>query len=204
MKLSIPSSSTVDSAFRTLERRLRQVRKKINAQAAREMKDGDYAPAQKWMAIGSSVADFAGRVEAFGQEWKRLAKATRIASAAAEGQAPPKVASSIRSTKTPAWKFCTPALEALVARGGSASHEEVLSDLERSMTSVLTEKDCESKSPGHSPLWRGAVKKAYKQCQREGWIEKRSGSVWKITPKGRAVLDQKSERGPGAPLTPQP
>jgi hypothetical protein len=76
VKLSIPNSTTVDSAFRTVEKRLKQVRKKINTQAAKEMKGGDYGSAQKWMDIGRSVTDFAERVDAFGQEWKRLSKAT--------------------------------------------------------------------------------------------------------------------------------
>jgi hypothetical protein len=202
VKLSIPNSTTVDSAFRSVEKRLKQVRKKINTQAAREMKGGDYSSAQKWMDIGRSVADFAERVDAFGQEWKRLARATRIANSGADKLGHVKVTSG--KGKTPAWKFCTPALQALVSMGGSAKHEEVLRELERLITSVLTEKDKQSKSPGSAPLWHLAVKKAYKQCQREGWIEKRSGTVWKITPQGRAILTQGSEHVQATPITQQP
>ncbi|MCI0622672.1 MAG: winged helix-turn-helix domain-containing protein [Acidobacteria bacterium] len=203
MRPSIPNTGAVDSTFRTLEKRLKRARKKINTQAAREMKGGDYGSAQKWMDIGRSVADFAGRVEAFAQEWKRLTKATRIANAATEERTPPKVAIRTRSTRTPAWKFCTAALQILVSRGGSASHEEVIAGLEQPMASVLTEKDRESKSPRNPPRWHGAVKKAYKQCQREGWIEKRTDGVWKITPKGRGVPSQESEGATGAFVTPQ-
>ncbi len=190
MKLTIPNSGTIDSVFRTLEKRLKKIRKKINAQAARQMKGEDYGFAQKWMETGRSVADFAKRVEAFGQEWRRLTKATRIANVAAGEQGAPKVAIRTRSTKTPAWKFCTPALEFLVSRGGSASHEQVLSGLEQSMLSALTEKDRKPKPPLNAPRWHGAIKKANRLCQREGWIEKRADGVWKITPKGRAVLSQ--------------
>ncbi len=203
MKLSIPNSSSVDSGFRTVEKRLKQARKKINAQAAREMKGGDYGAAQKWMDIARSVTDFSERVDAFGQEWKRLVKATRIANTGAVKQASTKVTPGRGKSKTPTWKFCTPALQAILSIGGDAKHEEVLQELEQSMTSVLTEKDRQSKSPGGAPLWHMAVKKAYRQCQREGWIEKRSGGVWKITPKGRALLDQKSKGETGAPVTPQ-
>jgi len=203
VKPSIPNSGAVDSTFRTLEKRLKKARKKINTQAANEMKGGDYEPAQKWMEIGRSVADFAERVEAFAQEWKRLTKATRIANAAAEGHTPARAAVRTRSTKTPAWKFCTAALEILVSKGGSASHEDVISGLEQSMASVLTEKDRESKSPRNPPRWHGAVKKAYKQCQREGWIEKRTNGVWKVTSKGREVPSQKSEGATVALGTPQ-
>jgi Mrr N-terminal domain len=202
VKLSIPNSTTVDSAFRTVEKRLKRVRKKINAQAALEMKGGDYSSAQKWMEVGRSVTDFAERVDAFGQEWKRLAKATRIANSGVEKQSPVKVISGRGKSKTPAWKFCTPALQALVSMGGGARHEEVLQELERSMLSVLTEKDNEPKSPGGTPLWHAAVKKAYRQCQREGWIEQRTVGMWKITPKGRSVLDDEKGRT-GPPLSPQ-
>jgi len=201
VKLSIPNSTTVDLAFRTVKKRLKQVRKKINAQAAKEMKGGDYSSAQKWMDIGRSVADFAERVDAFGQEWKRLTKATRVANSAAGKQIPASVASGSGAKKTPAWKFCTPALQAILSMGGSARQEDLLQELERSMMSVLTEKDLQSKSPGSAPVWHIAVKRAYKQCQREGWIEKGTAGIWKITPKGRAVLDDAKGRT-GATLTP--
>ena len=201
MKLSIPNATTVDSAFRTVEKRLKQVRKKINAQqAVKEMKSGNYGSAQKRMDIGRSVTDFAERVDAFGQEWKRLAKATRIANIA-DKQAAVKITSGKGKIKTPAWKFCAPALQALVSKGGSARHEEVLQELERSMNSVLTEKDHQSKSPGGAPAWHGSVKKAHKQCQREGWIEKGTAGLWRITPKARAVLDDPKGRT-GTTLTP--
>lgn len=190
MRPSIPNSAVVDSAFHTLEKRLKRARKKINAQAAREMKSGNYGSAQKWMDVGRSVADFAERVDVFGQEWKRLAKATRIANATSEGNGPPKARTGTRSPKTPAWKFCTPALEFLASKGGTASHEEVISGLEQSMGATLTEKDRESKAPRNPPRWHGAVKKAYKHCQREGWIEKRTDGVWKITSKGRGVVPE--------------
>ena len=203
MKFSIPNAAAVNSAFRTVEKRLEQVRKKINGQAARQMKGGEYSSTQKWIDIGRSVADFADRVDAFGQEWKRLAKAAQIVNRVVEKQVPVKVTAGRESSKTPAWKFCTPALQAILSIGGDARHEEVLQELERSMISVLVDKDYQSKGPGGAPLWHTAVKRAYRQCQREGWIEKRSGGVWKITPKGQAILNQKSEGETGAPVTPQ-
>jgi DNA-binding transcriptional regulator YhcF (GntR family) len=158
---------------------------------------------EKRSDIGRSVADFSDRVDAFGQEWKRLAKAAQIANSVAKKQVPVKVTSGRGKSKTPAWKFCTPALQAILSIGGDAKHEAVLHELESSMMSVLVDKDYQAKGPGGVPLWHTAVKRAYRQCQREGWIEKRSGGVWRITPKGRAILNQKSEGETGAPVTPQ-
>ena len=145
------------------------------------------------MEIGRSVSDFAQRVEAFANEWKRLAKATRIANAETAGEAPSRISIKTPPTKTPAWKFCTPALELLNSKGGSLNHQDVLLGLEQSMSSILTNKDREPKSPRNAPRWHGAIKKAYKQSLLEGWIEKRSDGASKITPKGRSMLTPDSK-----------
>lgn len=196
MRPTVPNSGTVDAAFRALEKRLTPVRKKINSQAAQRMRCGDYDLAQKWMDVGSSVIDFAERTNAFKQEWKQLTRAVRIANSVKE-ETTAKTTIKARSSNTPAWKFCTPALEVTASRGGIASHDDVVQDLEKSMALELTKKDRESKPPQSMPLWHVTVRKAYRQCQREGWIEKRAGGVWKITPKGRGVLAQ-SERQDGS------
>ena len=78
MRPNIPRSGVVNSAFRLLQNRLDGVQKGINAAAAREMKVGKYDDAQQWMGVGRSVAEFAQRVEAFEQEWKRLVKTARL------------------------------------------------------------------------------------------------------------------------------
>src|ERR1700732_3395322 len=117
MKPAIPNSVAVMSAFRTVEKRLKKAQKRINAQAAREMKSGNYGSAQKWMDVGSAVADFAGRSDAFAEEWKRLTKATRIVNTSVENNHAPNVRGQRNSTKTPSWKFCTTALSSLVEAG---------------------------------------------------------------------------------------
>ncbi len=37
--------------------------------------------------------------------------------------------------------------------------------------------------------WHLALDKAYRRCQRQGWIEKRTDGQWCITAKVRVVLD---------------
>ena len=192
MKLGVPNSATVDSAFRSVEKRLNTVRKKINSTAAKAMKSGNYGVAQKLMENGRAVAEFTDRVEAFVQEWKRLVKTTRLTDKSAE---PTTLKVTLRKpSRTPLWKFCIPALDFVVSRGGSATHDEVITGLEESMGSFLTPKDREPKSPRNPPRWYGTVKKAYKHCQREGWIDKRTDGVWKITAKGREALDGSREQ----------
>jgi hypothetical protein len=98
VRSAIPSSQTVNSALRQVAKRLSSVRKRINSSAAKEMKADHYEAAQKWMEMGSSVADFAQRLEAFAEEWKRLVKATRIVASVHAGN------ESARPAVTPATK----------------------------------------------------------------------------------------------------
>ena len=86
MRPSIPTSHLVDSGLGNVTKRLEKVRKRINASAAKEMKADHYEEAKKWMEMGGSVADFAQRLDAFAEEWKRLVKATRIVARADSGE----------------------------------------------------------------------------------------------------------------------
>jgi Mrr N-terminal domain len=184
---SIPSSHAIDSALRRVVKRLRTLRKRINTSAAKEMKADDYEGAQKWMEMGRSVADYADRMEAFAEEWKRLVKATRIVARSHVGKEPGKPAATAKAKRTPMWKYCEPALKALAARGGAASLTELLEDLGRDFAQTLTDFDRATSSSRGFPRWHKAVKQAYHHCQREGWIERRKDGMWNITPKGAAL-----------------
>jgi hypothetical protein len=81
------------------------------------MKADNYEAAQKWMEMGRSVTDFAQRLGAFAEEWKRLVRATRIVARAHAGNEAGKPAGTTTTKRTPVWKFCEPALRVLGARG---------------------------------------------------------------------------------------
>lgn len=190
MRPSIPKPDVVGSSFRALAGRLGKVRKKINAEAAKEMKAGQYEAAQKWMEVGRSLADFAQRVDAFAQEWKTLVRTTRLAARANE---PPRPGNGVKTSgpkRTPAWKFCKPALKALVAHGGRATMDELAADLATNLAPTLGEPDLQVVPAKGMPRWQIALAQAYRQCQREGWIEKRRDGLWKITAAGKEVAAQ--------------
>lgn len=188
MRPCIPNSSAIDSGFRSLEKRLVVARKKINASAATEMKADEYETAKEWMSVGRSVADFTERVAAFADEWKRLVKATRITARANQNRSGGQLKQATRTPKrTPAWKFYVPALQAVLERGGTADMAQVVADLERSLADRLTERDRVVDPKGGNPKWLSSVRRAYRQSQREGWIEKGRDGQWKITQRGRAV-----------------
>lgn len=193
----IPNSSAVDSTFRSLEKRLAVARKKINAAAAAQMKADEYETAQEWMSVGRSVADFSERVTAFADEWKRLVKATRITARANHDRSGGELKHAAGPKHTPVWRFCVPALQAVVERGGTADMGQVVADLERSLAAGLTEKDRTVDSKRGDPKWHSSVRRSYRQSQREGWIEKTRDGLWKITQRGRIVAAE----GQGPPLT---
>jgi hypothetical protein len=177
----------VNSTFRTLGKRLDAVRKKINSKASKRMKAEEYDAARKWMDIGQMVGEFSARVDVFATEWEHLLDSARAA--VGEGSGGDSERPGKRSSKrTPSWKFRGPALKALLNRGGSASHSDIISDLKDSMASGLTETDQAVITARGIPLWHDAVHRVYRQCQREGWIEKRRDDVWKLTAKGGSSL----------------
>lgn len=80
MKPSIPKPAHVEAAFKAVERRLASVVKRINSEAARSMKAGDYETAKRWMESGKLVAEFGTRAGHFANEWRRLVRAARLVS----------------------------------------------------------------------------------------------------------------------------
>jgi hypothetical protein len=88
VKPSIPKPQAVESALRLTERRLDAAVKRINREAAKAMKAGDYDAARRWMESGKLVADFSTRADAFAQEWRRMVKAARISAPDAPAESP--------------------------------------------------------------------------------------------------------------------
>jgi hypothetical protein len=188
---SIPAANAVQSAFKKTAKRLKSVQKKVNVAAARDMKAGKYETAQKWIEIGRAVKDFGDRARAFAEEWKHLVKATRIVARSNKTSTSVNLAQRSGPKRTPAWKFCAPALQELIQKGGTASLDEIRAGLEVRLGESLTEPDLEMSKSRGIPRWHVAVQRAYRQCQKEGWIEKQKlrDGIWRMTPKGKAVAD---------------
>lgn len=195
MRPGIPNSKVVDSAFRSLEKKLATTRKRINNEAAKRMKAGEYETATAWMQVGGSVGDFAQRVNDFTNEWKRLAKTTKIVADANQQPIQPTRSGSGRK-RIPDWKFCQPALQSVLDHGGSTTMAQVLADLEQTVGNRLSERDRATSGRSGSPRWHSALRRAYRQSQKEGWIEKRRDDTWKLTAAGKSMLaSSPTERG---------
>jgi Mrr restriction endonuclease-like protein len=187
MRESVPKAKVIEAGFRVLGRRFGNVRRSISAQAARCMRAGEYDAVQRWMEVGKSVADFADRLDAFGQEWKRLVKATRIA-AGKKGGARTVKFSSPRKKATPPSRFYEPAIKALAARGGEATSDQLAQDLEPSFSSELNEADLKTLPRRGVPRWWRTLDGARRDCIREGWIERCRDGIWKLTDEGKQMV----------------
>lgn len=185
MRESIPKAKVIDSGLRVLGKRFANLKRRINSEAAGCMRAGDYDAVQRWMEIGKNVSDFAGRLEAFGQEWKRLVKATRVASSRSEGLTASKRLS--RRKVTPVSRFYEPAIVAVASRGGEATSDQLAEDIEASLGSELTDADRKILPRRGTPRWRRTLDSARRDCIREGWIERRRDGAWKLTDKGRQM-----------------
>jgi hypothetical protein len=188
---SVPNASAISSSFRKLLKRLDGTRKKINSAAASESKTGDYDAAKEWMEVGRVVSDFRDRAEAFNKEWKALVKGIRASGKRKKSTADFAACKQTNHKRPFVWRFYKPLLGFLAGRGGTASSEELISDLEQNLGDQLTERDRVVSSKTGLPKWHTGIRKVYKQCQREGWIERRRDGVWKITAKGRVIADTK-------------
>jgi hypothetical protein len=181
-------TNRVQSSFRNLQKRLSVLLRKINGEAAAQMKAGKYDAAKGLMDIGRSFAEFNTRVEEIGQIWDELA--TQTATKLSEmGVASGTSQSKLTSPKA----LCIPALQAVLKRGGAAEMSEIISDLESAKPSLLRDGDLTEKSG--SLTWHRTLDKAYRRSQRQGWVEKRTDGTWQVTSKGRAAVKEDSVRG---------
>jgi hypothetical protein len=153
------------------------------------MKADEYDTARKWMDIGQMVGEFSSRTDALAKEWDELLESAQIAVGNGTENDSSKGAKRSTSKRTPAWKFRTPALKALVNRGGTASQSDIIADLKEALDGSLTDTDQAVVTTRGTPLGHEMVARAYRHCQREEWIEKRRDGVWKLTSKGKASLE---------------
>lgn len=173
-------TSRVQSSFKTLQRRLSVVLRKINAEAAAQMKVGRYDAAKGLMEIGRSFSEFSTKTSEISKTWDQLAAevTNRI------GELGIPTGPSQKKVTTPK-ALCIPALKIVVEAGGQIEMADVLSQLGNDRI-TWTEADL-AESEG-SLRWQLTLDKAYRRSQRLGWLERRADGIWHITEKGRAAV----------------
>lgn len=172
----LPGSREVDRAFAAVLKELKAALRGLNQQTAKTLERGDYSSAEEAVALGRSISEFSGRVDALRAEWRNLQRATRR--------------NDIKEEQTPLWRYYQPILETLVVLDGDASREELEKGVEPRIRSILKPGDEATNSRG-LPRWRVMVRRAKRPMAREGFIEDSRGR-WRVTAKGRKAAQAKT------------
>jgi hypothetical protein len=174
-------TSRVQSSFKTLDKRLSIVIRRINTEAAAQMKAGNYDMAKGLMDVGRSFSEFTAKTDEMSKAWDELssnATAQLIDLGLSVGPSQKKAMS--------AKALSIIALQILVKRSGRAEMADVLSHLENDQVD-WTEADVALVNG--SARWHLTLEKAYHRSQRLGWLAKRNDGTWDITDKGRAAVE---------------
>lgn len=180
-------TNRVQSSFKTLQRRLSVLLRRINTEAAAQMKAGRYDAATALMDIGRSFSEFSTKTDECSKAWDQVA--AQATGKLADLGLPTGVS---QKKVTPPKALCIPALQIVVKQGGQAGMADVIADLENSSANWT---DGDLVESGSGPRWHTSLDKAYRRSQKKGWVAKRSDGVWEITDKGRAALDDHSATG---------
>ena len=176
-------TNKVQSSFRVLQKRLSVVVKRINAEAAAQMKLGRYDSAKELMEVGRSFSQFYPKVNEISKDWDDLTAQT-ISQLGDLG-----LTTAIRQVKvTSPNALCIPALVVALKRGGTAEMADVISGLDSAGAALW--KDGDLVQTGGTLQWQLTLGKSYRLCQRRGFVEKRTDGIWKITEKGRAAVHE--------------
>jgi hypothetical protein len=170
----IPHAQGVVRALRSLWAAAKKSLKGLNLAAGQRMAKGDYATAEILAAQGKEIREFQSEVEALRRRWRELCRAG---------------GSGAKMATTPLWAFYQPVLRGLVQAGGECRRTDVEAHVERLMSAALRPGDRATTGRG-SERWRVMVRRARKPLIAEGWIEDRTGSLWRITEAGRRAAEQ--------------
>ena len=177
----VPHARGVGQALRSVRAAAQKSLKGLNQAASQRMAKGDYATAEALAAKGREIRQFQLEVEALRTRWRAVC-----------GGGGPKSKGSV----TPLWTYYQPILQGLVQLGGECRRSDLEAHVERLMGASLQPGDRESMARGHE-RWRVMVQRARKPLIAEGWIEDRTGLVWRITDAGRRAAERPISKDAG-------
>jgi hypothetical protein len=165
----IPQAGGVALALREVRGAAQKALKGLNQAASQRMAKGDYVTAEALAAKGKEIQQFQAEADALRKRWREICGL---------------VDRSAKNSATPLWMYYQPILQALVQAGGECRRTEVELRVDELMSVALQPVDREPMAHGRE-RWRVMVQRARKALVTEGWIEDRSGLVWRITSAGR-------------------
>jgi hypothetical protein len=164
----------VAQALRSVRTAAQKSLKGLNQVASQRMAKGDYVTAEVLAAKGKEIRQFESEVDELQKRWREVCGIGGRAS---------------KKPITPLWVYFQPILQALASIGGECQRADLEAHVERLMGASLQPGDREGSARGRE-RWRLMVPRARKPLIAEGWIEDRTGKIWRITDAGRRAAEK--------------
>jgi hypothetical protein len=165
----IPHVRGVTQALRSVREAAQKSLQGVNRVASQRMVKGDYSTAEALAARGKEIRQFQSEVETLRKRWRELC--------GVGGQ-------SAKQSGTPLWVYFQPILQGLVQAGGESRRVDLETRVGSLVSSSLQLGEPDALAGGHE-RWRVMIRRARKHLVAEGWIEDRTGPIWRITEAGR-------------------
>lgn len=171
--MKIPHAQGVSRAIRSVRVAAKKALKGLNLAAGQRMAKGDYATAEALAAKGKEIRQFQDEVDALRKRWREV-------SGGGGGGG--------KNAVTPLWGYYQPILLALAQAGGETRHAELEARVDRLMGTTLQAGDRTPASRGRQ-RWQVMMHRARKPMVAEGWIDKASHKLWRLTEAGRRAAE---------------
>jgi hypothetical protein len=179
----VPHTKAVAKAFRSVRSAIQKALKGVNQVAGQRMAKGDYANAELLIAKAKELRQFQSEVDAVSLKWREVCATGKGKQAAS------------KNATTPLWQYYQLILRGLTQLGGECRRLELEAAVHDLMAAVLLPGDNSASASGQE-RWRKMIQRSRKHLIAEGWIEKQSGAVWKITESGRRAAEKSDSKTP--------
>jgi Mrr N-terminal domain len=170
----IPHAQNVAKALRSVRLATQKALKGMNQLASQRMAKGDYTGAEVLANKAKEIMQFQTEVDVVQKRWREVCGSGDRGS---------------KKSVTPLWTYYQPILKAIVHVGGEARRMDLEAQVHRLMAERLHPADREAMARGNE-RWQIMVRRSRKALVAEGWIEDRTGPVWRITDAGRRAAEK--------------
>jgi len=179
----VPHARAVGKTLRAVRVAAQKALKGVNEMAGQQMAKGDYATAESLISKAKEIRLFQSDIDTVFQKWREVC-ATKKQKDTRGKQA-----------TTPLWQYYQPILRGLAQLDGECRRPELEERVLEIMADSFLPGDNLPMASGRE-RWRKMIQRARKHLVVEGWIEKNSGPIWKITEGGRRAAEKAGSKGP--------
>lgn len=166
----------VDKAIRAISLEIKASVKSINQEAAKCVSRGAYDKSQRLIQLGQSIKGFQADITLLKNRWKEVVRGNSSNKPIGE--------------KTPQWEFYLPLMEGIRTLGEQATRENLINYMDSSHQVLFKPGDLVALSNGR-PSWHNAIRRCKKEMIKQGYINDKSATIWRLTQLGIRVLAQK-------------